>query len=100
MEVDDSKYVVFKRVDVEPYLVVSGSKLLQKVLDDAVVIREQDVFAPPALDAYANVILAFVEAVESVDTVPMEETKRLREIADYFHERAVSAWDRDRKLPD
>lgn len=67
-------------------------------LDDAVVIRRQDVFAAPALDAYANSI-----QVALMLDPGNEHAIRLREIADYFSEQAAKSWDNNghpRKLPD
>jgi hypothetical protein len=66
---------------------------------DAVVIRRQDVFAPPALDAYANAIQTAI-AVLCNGEEPTGRTADLREIADYFHEQAVKAWEDKRKMPD
>lgn len=78
-------------------------------LDDAVVIRRQDMFSPPTLDSYSNTALVFVEALqtvrdllhdggaaEAVDEMIRNQQKR----ADYFHEQAALAWDAQRKLPD
>lgn len=105
----NDKYVVFKREDVESWghELATKTNLLEKVVEDAVVIRRQDVFAPPALDAYANLITAaisiFVDSggfVPGADPEP-ESVKRLREIADYFHEQSEQAYaDSSRKLPD
>ena len=100
----EKKYVVFKREDFEHVLrkFSSGTgelALLGEVeLNDAVVIRRQDVFAPPALDAYANAITLAAELLEKsgVDN----DHHGLREIADYFHAQAALSWDTDRKLPD
>ena len=67
-------------------------------LQDAVVIRRQDVFAPPALDAYANSIaVALTLDPEAPST---DWGQRLRAISDYFHEQAALAWQQHRKIPD
>ena len=73
-------------------------------VDDAVVIRRQDVFAPPALDAYANAIQTTLEALRAGDvagevTVPAI-CARLQGIADYFSDQAAKSWTEQRKLPD
>ena len=103
----DEKYIVFKREDFERYIFPHGSPpYVDYEVRDAVVIRRQDVFAPPALDAYANLIRAaidiFVDAggfVPGVDEEP-PAIARLSKIADYFHEQAMAAWDTHRKIPD
>jgi len=71
-------------------------------VEDAVVIRRQDVFAPPALDAYANAIQCVVEAMSTQASEPrtFQLMGRLQYIADYFHEQAAKSWSEQRKLPD
>jgi hypothetical protein len=70
-------------------------------LDDAVVIRRQDVFAPPALDAYANAINAGVEVASRCGAdLSTSRVEDLQRIAEYFHEQAAMAWDTNRKIPD
>ncbi len=113
----DEKYVVFKRKEFDDWYdsLTEISDSPPSSVEDAVVIRRQDVFAPPALDAYANSIQACIEIMDDVffhdapeaifDTREQMEravnqNTRLRAIADYFHEQAAVAWDTDRKLPD
>ena len=111
----DSKYLVWKRDEMEKWMSENPTPSLPTPVPDAVVIRRQDVFAPPALDAYANAIQCVVETLEKVkrgaevrdekpdrpmDYTPGEIIDRLRDIADYFHEQATVAWKSDRKLPD
>lgn len=96
------KYVVFKRQEFKQWYdewPETEDELPQAVLD-AVVIRRQDAFAPPALDAYANAIQTLLEMVGMGVTMEIEQYSKLREIADYFHEQAAKAWDEKRKLPD
>lgn len=104
----NGKYVVFKSEDLDRLLLAFKDKLTPEVgealnnlvgsaLPDAVVIRRQDVFAPPALDAYANSIMA---ALEIVNTLGNGVPVGLRDIADYFHEQAALSWQADRKIPD
>lgn len=102
---NDNKYVVFKREDFDRIASDKGTatrnELLRVALDDAVVIRKKDVFAPPALDMYANsilVALSMIGTVESGDT-PTELTNQLRAIADYFHAQATDSWNQVRSLP-
>lgn len=112
----NDKYLVIKRSDWDAILVNEAKPALkaevgrvlnliaEKELPDAVVIRRQDVFAPPALDAYANAITVGLQVLSAADgganiydaTIP----KRLRQIADYFHAQAEEAWHTDRKIPD
>jgi len=90
------KYRVFKFHDA--ISVTDGYvtfKVDQEVMD-AVVIRLQDVFAPPALDSYANSIAIALELIASDG----EQWKSLRAIADYFSEQASISWDTNRKIPD
>lgn len=109
--VKDDKYIVFKREVFEEMLKHFPAHIHEgefPPVDDAVVIRRQDLFAPPALDAYANAIdvaisLTPYAEMENLDVdVPeaFRRVLRLREVADYFHRQAVLAWDAERKLPD
>lgn len=120
---EDEKYIVFKRNEfyemmgalaLPPYegtgddgRSVDCAPIAQRIirtaeetaLGDAVVIRRQDVFAPPALDAYANAITVALElTVHGVSN--SERARRLKDIADYFHEQAKLAWTTNRKIPD
>lgn len=113
---EDSKYVVFKRKDWNDFLsllaVDENEQYAPPSVQDAVVIRRQDEFAPPALDAYANAILITCGGMrEFLASVPMPlrsqlmadwdaKINRLREISGYFHDQAVLSWDAKRKLPD
>lgn len=91
------KYVVFKKEEYE-------NRLDPQPLDDAVVIRRQDIFAPPALDAYANAIQTAIEVMSSgtqnYATIQLSAIEGLRGIADYFSDQAAKAWAEQRKLPD
>lgn len=93
------KYVVFKGEDWYEFHQASihgEPHNYPTPVDDAVVIRRQDVFAPPALDAYANSIQVAITA----GGVEGNARVRLARIADFFHEQAVLSWDTTRKLPD
>ncbi|HEY7418504.1 MAG TPA: hypothetical protein VH593_25210 [Ktedonobacteraceae bacterium] len=94
----DDKYIVFKRGDA--ISVTDGYTTFKSnsVIDDAVVIRRQDIFAPPAFDAYANSILVALSL--DPEAIHSDYGQRMQEIADYFHEQAVLAWDTNRKIPD
>ena len=99
MPVTDEKYVVFKRSEWDASQRGEGVPTL---LDDATVIRSQDVFAGPALHAYASSIETSLEILEAlgwdVDSVAV---KRMEDARDYFFQRALEADDvRTKKVPD
>lgn len=86
----DQKYIVFKREDFE-----NTSEVLLAEIEDAVVIRLQDIFAAPALYTYYNSIQV------AMTLLPPNERAALLPIADYFHEMATMADKTDhRKIPD
>jgi hypothetical protein len=96
----DDKYIVFKREQWERFWFrATPEDIMPTELEDAVVIRRQDAFAPPALEAYANAITITLQ-LHRDDTVTGPHVKRLQEIADYFHSQAAAAWDTHRKIPD
>jgi hypothetical protein len=99
--VSDDKYIVFKRDDFDAMMVPHAMNfataeqhfqgLTSMALNDAVVIRRQDLFAGPALHSYAA-------AIAIADR--LSNDSGLRPIADYFHEQAVLADAEGWKLPD
>lgn len=100
---DDNKYVVVKREEWDALLRVAPAMVAEhfpEPIPDAVVIRRQDVFAPPALDTYANAIYTAVEILRMQNGQHADEARRLLNIADYFHGQAVTAWQTNRKVPD
>lgn len=118
-DIGEEKYLVFKGdefvklLDKTNSLIDSGwaydggdlSKWVEEILvEDAVVIRRQDVFSPPAFDAYANSIMVTIEALRARGITHEGNNPsmidRLGAIADYFHAQADMAWDTDRKIPD
>lgn len=97
---EDEKYVVFKKSELDKWLADVGRDWMmpQRVMD-AVVIRRQDMFAAPALEAYSNAMMCAVEALR--EAVPFDDRwERLRDIADYFHQQAEVSYMQARKLPD
>jgi hypothetical protein len=103
----DDKYVVFKREALDELLLAFANNLtptvgsalnnfVEAVVEDAVVIRRQDIFAPPALEAYANGIHVALQLSQPGD----EAAGRLQKIADYFHSQASEAWMVSKKVPD
>lgn len=98
---DNPKYVVIRWEDWQEAMAkVNRPDVQVLALTDAVVIRLQDVFAPPALDAYANSITVAIEMMQGLDDADPIKVKRLREIASYFHEQARISWETERKVPD
>jgi hypothetical protein len=104
--VKDDKYVVFKRDEfmeaMHPQALNHASaelktkEVLDLVLPDAVVIRRQDYFAAPALNAYASCI-AIAARLMQHDLVRQQD---LISVADYFHQQAELAAEEGWKLPD
>jgi hypothetical protein len=88
----NDKYIVFKRADWLRYE-VEGPPPTE--VEDAVVIRRQDIFAGPAFHAYA----ACISMVHSIYPMPpldqdeLDRVEALKRSADYFHEQAVLADD-------
>ncbi len=103
---EDTKYVVFKREEFERWITLylrhsNIRRPMPKPVPDATVIRGQDVFAAPALHAYANAMAVALAIIKGSPTTPDELRERLTKTADYFHGRAVEAETTDyRKLPD
>lgn len=96
---EDNKYVVFKREDWDKAEGQEDWPWWENLVTDAVVIRRQDIFSAPALDAYANSIRAALAVLEH-DGGPSVISGQLQDIADYFSEQAAKAWIEQRKLPD
>lgn len=112
----DEKYIVFKRDEWQNFLEWLGEKDLtakqaigyladfrhSKPLEDAVVIRTQDVFAAGGLSAYSHAIRAYLGGAQIY--LPDEMMQRLLEVADYFASVAQEAEDRlirgECKVPD
>lgn len=109
----NDKYVVVKRDDFDA---VFGedfpgnheigdiyAALLEHEVDDAVVIRRQDMFAGPALHTYAasiDVAVKIASAQRVDDLRVARQIGDLRRIADYFHQQATLCDDTAGKLPD
>ena len=103
--VTDDKYVVFKRNEFWMTLgrLLSDASLQGEQFEmaratvemvplaDAVVIRRQDLFAGPALAAYAACIAMVAKNTDN---------KRLMDVADYFHEQSIAADAEGWKFPD
>ena len=98
---EGNKYVVFKVDDFERIALDKGTaarnEFMRSALHDAVVIRRQDMFAPPALHSYANSIAIVARLMIYNDPA---KSKELQSIADYFHEQATLAEAESHKIPD
>lgn len=96
----DNKYIVFKRDEFFELAKELSLTIEPIALPDATVIRSQDLFAAPALHAYANSISVSMNILSGM-LVDQKVTEQLREVSDYFHERAIEAEQIEyRKLPD
>lgn len=106
----DRKYVVIKKSDLDEYLdtwegTLGGSPALRSDLEsidlqDAEVIRGQDLTAASIFYHYASTLQSYAEILEQAEGVS-NRVKHLREVADYFFEAAHRSEQRqDRKLPD
>jgi hypothetical protein len=75
------------------------TKLDGTPVDDAVVIRLKDSYASSALHAYTNAILTVLDIMG--DDMDPEVYQQQLDIADYFHQRAVTSSEiKDKRLPD
>lgn len=105
----DHKYIVFKRDEFNKRVQQGLTPLDANVVLDAVVIRRQDMAAPPLLDAYSNFYLAVKDILVTLSENGQESlfnqsqlNERIRkcdELAQYFHEQATASWDTHRKFP-
>lgn len=95
----NNKYIVFKREEWDDHVNINVGGPEPAEVEDAVVIRRQDIFAGPALHAYAACIGLTVNLFGDADLA-----HRMERIADYFHEQAVLADEvaasGDAKFPD
>jgi hypothetical protein len=104
----DEKYIVFKRDAWDEWIKnfqAGGEPMALDTVPDAVVIRLQDIFAGPALHAYASSISTVMEIAQASDTPVSvfrpEQWERLNQIRDYFFQQALEADDiRTKKVPD
>lgn len=93
----EGKYVVFKRDEFDlwaagylEYLEETGDgEALPRQLQDCVVIRHDDVFAPTAFYSYAGVVQGTIEVLNA--TADTSNVEKLREIADFFTAQAERA---------
>lgn len=104
----DDKYITFRR---EPFLEMIGhwttqdmsrrqvpsvlAEIEMQAINDAVVIRRQDLFASPCLATYASMISLVASNISD-----KAQAKELQRIADYFEDQANLAAAEGYKLPD
>jgi hypothetical protein len=75
------------------------TKLDGTPVDDAVVIRLKDPYASSALHAYTNAILTVLDLM--ADDLDPDTYQQQLDIADYFHQAAVSSSEiKGKRLPD
>lgn len=103
----DGKYVAFKTEAWEKFREELGRDAdefeQEHKLEDAVVLRGQDVFTPGALFAYSNNVVTTVEILRGVvePSVELEEElQTLMGIADTFHALGIASAESQSKLPD
>lgn len=105
----NDKYVVFKRADWEeemlPYIgqqkARGYSAPIPEEVDDAVVMRRQDIFAAPAFRLYAATIAASLAVAAKIVAPGMVISNvRLEDTARYFDGQAELSEQEDRKVPD
>ena len=109
----DGKYVVFKREDWQKGWeeLISKDNLVTwdfppEQVEDAVVIRRQDIFAPAALYGYAHAVLTARDILEwgssesELDELDSLALDSLTELADYFASQADLATKEQSKVPD
>jgi len=91
-----AKYIVFKLEEWQG--IVEPGEYPQPV-DDAVVIRLKDPYASSALHAYTNAILTVLDLM--ADDLDPDTYQAQLDIADYFHQMAVSSSEiKGKRLPD
>jgi hypothetical protein len=92
---ENQKYVVFKYNEACEY--GAGERV-----DDAVVIRLQDMFAEHGLRAYAGSVITAMDIIREVGS-PLTEKEllpELQKLADYFMDKADEASKITGKVPD
>ena len=103
----DTKYITFKIDDWKWNLSPEMKEFAAEFeVEDAVVIRKQDVFASGAFFNYSSSVVTSMETIQAVLNAgagaPLlhNTMKELQSLADYFHELGVEAAAATTKLPD
>lgn len=92
----EEKYVVFNKAKFDAWLDSSPYSSPNGRVEDAVVIREQDIFAGPALEMYS----AAMTVALRVMVKDHASYARLKEIRDYFRRCADRSYEMATKMPD
>ncbi len=95
----EEKYVVFDKEKFDSWLYdvhQRGYLPAPERVDDAVVIREQDIFAGPALEMYSAAITTALRLLPQEDPT----VRRLTQIRNYFRRCAERAYEKATKVPD
>ena len=103
----NDKYLVIKKTDMaalfKQYNGPMDEALLREVTDlelpDAEVIRHQDIASPQMFHHYSSVMRTFMELASRFQ-IPGVDINRLDEIADHFHQAALTAEAVEHKFPD
>ena len=103
--IDRDKYVVIKRDDIPSALYERMKEYPDMEIEDAVVIRKQDVFAEAGLRAYASGILTTVEIVQNLPSSSViidlnGSIEHMIELADFFNGEADDSRGYIHKIPD
>lgn len=105
--VDPHKYVTFKRDQFSEWARTQDDRIndvFDLILEDAVVIRKKDTFAPSALYSYATAVQSAIELLEGSQVagivVDPSAVDRLRDLADYFAGEADHARQLQGRIPD
>ncbi len=101
------KYVVFKVTDWEHFLHTSEGSvedvnaLANQEVDDAEVIRGQDITSGPIFHTYASTLIAMRDLCIIQGVITPKQSDHLLDIADHFHHAAVNAEaNLNKRLPD
>lgn len=99
----NDKYVTFKREEFEEAKRAGGGRMynIPNEVEDAVVIRRQDIYAAPAFRAYsATIASSLVVAAKIVAPGMVIHNTGLESIARYFERQAELSEQEERKVPD
>jgi hypothetical protein len=103
-DLNPPKYAILKWEDwelIKRQRSFTGDSLDSMLLNDAEVIRGQDITAAPIFHAYSSIILSFMEFLNPGPGIGSERLNYLQQVSDHFHEAALKSEARDdRKLPD
>lgn len=101
----DDKFIVFHRDDWDKHGQLFAEEFeADYAIEDATVIRGQDIFAASAFFNYSNNVITTMEILgalaEDVSPEFQEVLDDLQRIADHFHDLGVASAEMPNKLPD